>query len=147
MWTNLIDNAADAMGGKGEIIVRTRRGAEGSIDRILRGARAIAVVGPSEKEGLHGRRIPEFLKEKGYRIYPIHPTLERFLGEKSYRDLASVPEKVDLALILRPAEEAAAIAREAGMDVVMDGCVRTEHLRMAGSGRESGDERNDERNG
>jgi signal transduction histidine kinase/predicted CoA-binding protein len=257
VWTNLIDNAADAMGRKGVIAIRTRRegecvvvevedsgpgipeaiqphifnpffttkpvgqgtglglsisynivrkhggwmsfrsrpgktvfevkipidtgsarapassapaagAAEGSIDRILRGARSIAVVGPSEKENLHAHRIPAFLKEKGYRIYPVHPTLGEFLGEKTYRDLASVPEKVDLALILRPAEEAAAIveqaaragikavwmeegivsekasaiALEAGMDVVMDRCVRTEHLRMADAAKELEDERN-----
>ena len=141
---------------------------EGSIDRLLRGARTIAVVGPSEREDLQAHRIPVYLKEKGYRIYPVHPTLAEFLGEKTYPDLASLPEKVDLALILRPAEEAAAIveqaaragikavwmeegivsekaseiARDAGMEVVMDRCVRTEHLRMADAAKKFDDERN-----
>jgi signal transduction histidine kinase/predicted CoA-binding protein len=256
VWTNLIDNAADAMGGKGVVTIRTRREGEcvavevedsgpgipeavqpqifnpffttkpvgqgtglglnisynivrkhggwlsfrsrpgktvfevkipidfsaartlassapaadppgaGSIDRLLRGARTIAVVGPSEREDHHAHRIPVYLKEKGYRIYPVHQTLVEFLGEKTYPDLASLPEKVDLALILRPAEEAAEIveqaaragikavwmeegivsekaseiARDAGMEVVMDRCVRTEHLRMADTAKEFGEE-------
>lgn len=113
---------------------------------ILKKAKTIAVVGlsPNSERTSHG--VSKYLQSHGYRIIPVNPVAEEVLGEKSYPDLLSVPEKVDIVDVFRrPSEvmpvteeaikigapvlwfqdgvineEAAAKAREAGLTVVMD---------------------------
>jgi predicted CoA-binding protein len=102
--------------------------------------------------------VPAFLKAHGYHIIPVNPKLSEALGEKAYPDLDSVPEKIDEVLIFRPGEtvvpiaeaavrkgahvvwmqegirndEAAKVAREAGLLVVMDTCMRSTYKRLIG---------------
>jgi predicted CoA-binding protein len=99
------------------------------------------------------------LQGQGFRVIPVNPTTEKILGEKSYPDLQSVPEKIDVVQVFRRAEdvppivedaikigakvvwmqegivneEAAQRAREAGLRVVMDACMRATHQRLCRS--------------
>jgi predicted CoA-binding protein len=130
------------------------------IEKILNNTRNIAVVGFSSQPDKAGHYVPAYLQEHGYRMFPVNPNLETGLGEVVYPDLASVPEPVDLVLLFRRSEavppfidqaieiganavwmqlgilneEAAAKARQAGLDVVMDACMMVEHRR-----RQAGD--------
>jgi len=126
------------------------------IEKILRESKTIAVVGLSPNPDRSSYVVASYLQAQGYRIIPVNPTVEEVLGERSYPDLASVPEEVDVVDIFRrpehvPAiveaaiakgakaiwmqegivhEEAAAKAREAGLLVVMDRCMFKEHQRL-----------------
>jgi len=123
------------------------------IKRILSTSKTIAVVGLSSQPDKAGYFVPAYLQSKGYRIIPVNPTLEQALGEKSYPDLLSAPQPVDLVLIFRRSEavppfvdqaiqigakavwmqlgivneSAARKAEGAGLDVVMDACMMVEH--------------------
>lgn len=125
------------------------------IPRLLAATRTIAVVGFSSRRERAGYYVPAYLQEQGYRILPVNPHLTSALGEPAYPDLLAVPEAVDLVLIFRRSEdtppvvdqaiaigakavwmqlgiaheEAAAKARAAGLDVVMDACMLVEHRR------------------
>jgi len=125
------------------------------IEKILKESKSIAVVGLSPDPARPSHGVARYLQTQGYRIIPVNPFVEEILGEKSYPDLASVPEEVDVVDIFRrsrhvPAiveaaiakgtsavwmqegivhQEAAARAREAGLMVVLDRCMLKEHRR------------------
>jgi uncharacterized protein len=125
---------------------------------ILLSAKTIASVGLSSNQEKESYWIVSYLKEQGYRIIPINPTADEILGEKAYPDLESVPEKIDVVQVFRRSEdvppvvdsaikagakvvwmqegivneEAAQKAREAGLQVVMDACMRMTHRRLIG---------------
>jgi uncharacterized protein len=80
---------------------------------ILASARTIAVVGASRDPDKAGGSVPEGLQRRGYRIIPINPYAETLFGEKVYRSLLDVPEKIDLVDVFRPAADAPEIARQA----------------------------------
>lgn len=124
------------------------------IDRILRSARTIAVVGLSTDPTKASARVASYLQHAGYRIVPVHPTADTLLGERVYRSVAEIGTPVDVVNVFRPAaecpaiarqaveieakalwlqsgivsDEAAATARAAGLEVVMDRCLMVEHL-------------------
>ena len=130
-----------------------------AIERILRESKTIAVVGLSAEPTRPSHSVARYLQAQGYRIIPVNPMVEEVLGEKSYPDLASVPEAVDVVEIFRRPEhvpaivdaaiakgaravwmqegivhqEAAARAREAGLMVVMDRCMYKEHRWVVGT--------------
>ncbi len=130
-----------------------------AIREILLSARTIASVGLSSNEEKDSYGVASYLKEQGYRIIPVNPTATEILGEKAYPDLQSVPEKIDLVQVFRKPEdvppvvddaikagakfvwmqegivneEAAQKAREAGLQVVMDACMRASHRRLVGA--------------
>ena len=125
-------------------------------ERILKTCRTVAVAGLSPKPERPSFRVAAYLKEVGYRIIPVNPGAKDILGETCYPDLISIPEPVDVVDIFRRAEEvpaivekaikigakaiwmqegvineeAAAKARAAGLMVVMNKCMRKEHLRL-----------------
>lgn len=132
--------------------------AETTTDQIadlLNRAKTIAVVGMSSSPMRPSYGVAAYMQANGYRIFPVNPNINGALGEKSYSDLKSIPEKVDIinifrrsefvvevideAIALKPAciwmqeevvnEEAAAKARAAGIFVVMDQCILKEHRR------------------
>lgn len=82
-------------------------------EEILAGARTIAVVGASRDPDKAGGSVPFGLQQRGFRIIPINPYADMLFGEKVYRSLLDVPEKVDLVDVFRPAEGAPEIARQA----------------------------------
>jgi predicted CoA-binding protein len=57
--------------------------------------------------------VPEGLQRRGFRIIPINPFADELFGERVYRSLADVPEKIDLVDVFRPAADAPEIARQA----------------------------------
>jgi predicted CoA-binding protein len=129
-----------------------------NIEEILKNSRTVAMVGLSSRPEKDSNIVGKYLKENGYRIIPVNPTEAKILGETSYPDLASIPGKVDVVDIFRRAEDvppivkeaikigaetvwmqegiknaaAAAAAEKAGLKVVMDRCIRKEHLKMTG---------------
>ncbi len=125
---------------------------------ILENAKTIAVVGMSSRKDRPSNIVPTYLQEQGYRIIPINPKLDEVLGEKAYPDLPSVPDPIDIVQIFRSSdvvmpiveqaiqvgvgviwmqlgienEEAAQIAREAGIKVVMNTCMMATYKHLIG---------------
>ena len=125
------------------------------IRAILQNNRVIAVVGLSPKPDRDSHRVAKYLQEHGYQIVPVHPKADKILGEKCFASLREIPFPVDVVDIFRrieaiPAivEDAIAIgakvvwmqlglaenqsarrAQEAGLQVVMNKCVKIEHNR------------------
>ena len=123
---------------------------------ILTSANTVASVGLSGNEEKVSHWVGVYLQGKGYRVIPVNPTTDKILGEKSYPDLESIPEKIDVVQVFRRPEdvppvvesaikigakavwmqegivneEAAQRAREAGLQVVMDACMRATHQRL-----------------
>ena len=121
---------------------------------------SIAVVGASNDAEKIGGRPLQILSQRGYkgRLYPVNPKYETILGEKCYRSLRDIPERVDMVDVFRKTQDvppiadeaiairakvlwqqlgvrneaAAAKARAAGLDAVMDRCVKIEHGRLFG---------------
>ena len=124
-----------------------------TIEQILKSAKTIAVVGLSSNKFRPSYGVSQYMQEQGYRIIPVNPAESEVLGEKCYTTLAAVPEPVDIVDIFRRSEfvsaivdeaiqigakciwmqedvvneEAAAKARAAGLDVVMDRCILKDH--------------------
>lgn len=124
------------------------------IKEILQQCKNIAVVGLSKNPERTSHMVSKAMQEKGYRIIPVNPTAagEMILGEKCYASLKDVPEQVDLVNVFRRSEhtpeiareaveagartlwlqqgiindEAARIAGEAGLNVIMDRCIKVE---------------------
>ena len=129
-----------------------------TLRRILHESRTLAVVGLSADWFRPSYFAAKYMREHGYRVIPVNPKYESILGEKCYKSLRDIPEKVDLVDIFRKtqdvmpiAEEAIAIgakvlwqqlgvkneaaaakARAAGLEAVMDRCVKIEHGRLFG---------------
>jgi len=126
--------------------------------RILAQSRTIAVVGLSANWYRPSFFAAKYMQDHGYRIVPVNPTYEEVLGERCYPTLAAIPGPVDMVDCFRksgeiPAlareavakgakvlwmqlgihrEDAARIANDAGLDVVMDRCMKIEHARILG---------------
>ncbi|HEY8634232.1 MAG TPA: CoA-binding protein [Candidatus Dormibacteraeota bacterium] len=80
---------------------------------VLERSTTIAVVGASRDPNKAGGSVPEGLQRRGFRVIPINPFAEMLFGERVYRMLADVPEKIDLVDVFRPAADAPEIARQA----------------------------------
>jgi predicted CoA-binding protein len=126
--------------------------------RILAQSRTIAVVGLSANWYRPSYFAAKYLQDHGYRIIPVNPTYTEVLGQPCYPSVAAIPEPVDVVDGFRkPGEmpqlareavakgakvlwmqlgirndEAARIASDAGLDVVMDRCMKIEHARILG---------------
>lgn len=74
-------------------------------EEILTTSRTVAVVGLSPDPEKPSNRVARYLKKQGYTIIPVNPTAKEVLGEKSYPDLTSVPQPVDVVDIFRRAED------------------------------------------
>jgi predicted CoA-binding protein len=73
------------------------------IKAILEETKTIAVIGLSPDETKDSHKVAKYLKEHGFKIFPVYPKGDEILGEKVYRSLAEIPEKVDLVDIFRKA--------------------------------------------
>jgi len=74
---------------------------------LLKNARTIGFIGLSDNPQRHSHRVAKFFQQKGYRIIPINPKLDKVLGEKSYPNLHSIPKdiRIDIVDIFRKPEE------------------------------------------
>nr|WP_243149958.1 CoA-binding protein [Thermaerobacter sp. PB12/4term] len=102
-------------------------------------ARVVAVVGLSSDPGRPSYRVARKLQRMGYKIVPVNPRASEILGERAYPDLASVPGPVDVVVVFRAPEHAPAVAREAvarGAQVfwLQEGVVSPEAARIAAEG-------------
>jgi uncharacterized protein len=84
-----------------------------SSHEILEGARTIAVVGASRDPDKAGGSVPFGLQRRGFRIIPVNPYADMLFGERVYRSLLDIPEKIDVVDVFRPASDAPVIARQA----------------------------------
>ncbi len=127
--------------------------------RLLLESHTVAIVGLSTEEQKASTFVATYLMRAGYRVIPVTPKGKEILGEKAYPDLASVPEKIDIVDVFRRGKEcpsvaeqaiavgakalwiqlgivsveAAEMAEQAGLSVIMDRCIKMEHGRLAGS--------------
>src|SRR5687767_7198668 len=85
----------------------------GSPKDILEYARTIAVVGASRDPAKPSGSVPRTLVGRGYRVIAVNPFAETLFGERAYRELAEIPERIDVVEVFRPAGEAADIAFQA----------------------------------
>jgi uncharacterized protein len=135
---------------------------QNEIKQILTTYKVVAIVGISDTTGKHSYTVGAYLKQHGYQIIPVNPTIDKVLGCKSYRNLLEIPERIqknieiinvfrkpeDVPPIIEQAlklkarfgrlcviwmqvgivnEQAAETARNAGLSVVMDKCMMSEH--------------------
>lgn len=120
---------------------------------ILTTNRVIAVVGYSDNPVRVSNRIGGYLKQAGYKVYAVNPTVKQVDGEPAYASLSDVPEPIDIVNVFRRPEylegvvedaiavgakvvwaqlgvyddAAARRASEAGLQVVMDRCIKVDH--------------------
>jgi len=129
-----------------------------TLRNILKSAHALAVVGLSAEWHRPSYFAAKYMQEHGYRVIPVNPRYERILGERCYARLEDIPGPVDIVDVFRkPADvppiaasaiaigakclwqqlgvvnlEADAMVRAAGLQSVMDRCVKIEHARLFG---------------
>lgn len=129
-----------------------------TLRRILTENKTIAVVGLSANESRPSFFAAKYMLDHGYNIIPVNPRYEKVLGQTCYPDLESIPGQVDIVdvfqrpdrvlAISRSAidikasvlwmqlgvenQEAAELAATAGLDVVMNRCVKIEYARLFG---------------
>jgi len=125
------------------------------IKEILENNRVVAVVGLSPKPDRASHQVAQYLQEHGYRIVPVRPKADEILGEKAFASLRDIPFPVEVVDIFRKEDaipgivddaisigakvvwmqlglaekQSAQKAREAGLKVVMDKCMKIEHSR------------------
>jgi len=129
-----------------------------TIQELLGEAKTIAIVGLSTEKTKASNMVGSYLKDMGFKVIPVHPKADEILGEKAYPTLAAIPDKVDIVDIFRPANEvpgivedaikigakavwmqlriinfeAAEQARSAGLEAIVDKCIKMEHGRYGG---------------
>ena len=117
----------------------------------------IAIVGLSDKPDRPSYEVGKYLLEKGFKIFPVNPNIDNFLGIKSYKTLSDIKEKIDVVDIFRKSElvepivdeavkigakniwmqegvvneTAAQKARSAGLTIVMNLCIMKEHKKSS----------------
>lgn len=130
-----------------------------TIGEVLTRHRVWAVVGCSPDPSRDSHRIARMLQRRGYRVIPVNPAIDSVLGERAYPSLHDIPEPVEVVDVFRRSsaagmhvdeaieigavavwlqlgvvdEAAAARARAAGLQVVMDRCPAIELPRLAAS--------------
>ncbi|HEY0806096.1 MAG TPA: CoA-binding protein [Pseudonocardiaceae bacterium] len=128
------------------------------IERVVRQARSIAVVGVSPNPARPSHGVAAYLHRSGLRVFPVNPAITELFGLTAYPSLADLPERVDIVDVFRrPSvvvpvaeqavvakagalwlqlgvinEDAAMLAEDGGLDVVMDLCLKIEHQRLVG---------------
>jgi uncharacterized protein len=129
-----------------------------TIQQVLYAARTVAVVGLSKNELRASHFVGYYLRRHGYRVIPVNPRETEILGETSYPSLADIREPVDIVNVFRAPEalpgiaqeavaikasalwcqfgvintDAARIAEDGGVTVIMDRCIKVEHARFVG---------------
>ena len=129
---------------------------DSDIKDILDNAKTIAILGLSPKPERDSNRVAIYLKDHGYSIIPVRPGKQEILGQSAYATLDDIKENVDIVDVFRNPEqilphaheairiqpkvfwmqlgienqEAATLLVKAGIDVVMNKCIKIEHDRL-----------------
>lgn len=132
---------------------------DSALTRILAGTRTIAVIGASANPARPSNEVYRHLRATGaYTLYPVNPTIDELDGDRVYARLANLPVIPDLVDVFRRTEELPAVltevlalpqrpktlwlqqglrdeqvaaeARAAGIEVVMDRCLKVDHDRL-----------------
>ena len=129
---------------------------DNAMRELLTETKVIAVVGHSDKPHRTSYQIAQYLRNVGYTVYAVNPTVEEIDGERSYASLADVPEPIDIVDVFRRSEhlqrvvddaiaagakaiwtqlgvsdaDAALTATAANVPIVMDRCIKVEHMRL-----------------
>ena len=129
-----------------------------TLRRILLDYKRVAIVGLSDDWSRPSNFVGKYLLEHGFEVIPVNPKYEEILGQKCYPDLKSIPTPVDIVDLFQRSErvppfvddaiaigakvvwmqlgivheEAAQKARDAGLEVVMDRCIKIEYARLFG---------------
>jgi hypothetical protein len=129
---------------------------DSAVKSLLHMTRTVAMVGLSPDEEKPSNVVARYLKSNGFRVIPVNPGRDSILGEKSYKSLSDIPEKIDVvdifmraervvsvveeAIQLKPkaiwlqsgirSDEAKALAEKSGIMFVMDKCMKQEHTRL-----------------
>ncbi len=131
---------------------------DAELRKILENSRVVAMVGESNDHYYTSYQVAQYLKEMGYKVYPVNPRIKAVDRERSYPSLADVPEPIDIVDVFRKpmyldeiVDEAIAVgaktfwaqlevvssdqeperkAKAAGLNVVSNRCMRTEHERL-----------------
>jgi predicted CoA-binding protein len=85
-----------------------------TIDRFL-ASEHLAVVGASDQRSNFGRTIYKALRDRGYDVYPVHPSEPTVCGDTAYPDLASVPGPLDGVIVMVGPDRSPAVVREAAL--------------------------------
>lgn len=83
------------------------------IKELLNASHLIAIVGLSADESKASNTVGRYLQSKGYRIIPVNPGAEEILGEKTYKTLSEIPERVDIVDIFMRSEKVVPVVEEA----------------------------------
>ncbi|MEX1071559.1 MAG: CoA-binding protein [Anaerolineales bacterium] len=128
------------------------------LQKLLTDARVIAVVGHSDKPHRTSYEIGHYLREAGYKVYAVNPTIQEVDGERAYPTLADVPEPIDIVNVFRRSEYLQAViddaiaagakavwaqlgvvdtaaaqkAESSGLQMVMDRCIKVDHGMLIG---------------
>lgn len=127
---------------------------------ILERAKRIAIIGLSPDESKDSHKVARYLLERGFDVIPIYPKEERILGQRVYRNLAEIPDFIDIVDVFRKSEAMSAVAKEAkerggigalwgqlgvcnpeaeqilqgtGIKIVQNLCIKIEHGRLLGA--------------
>mgnify|MGYP000865197172 CR=1 FL=1 len=129
---------------------------DNDLRRILKDCRVIAMVGLSSNEARPSNEVARYLMARGYTVIPVNPVEREILGQPCYARLADIPQKVDIVDCFRKSEdippiareaiaigakvlwmqlhvingEAAKLASDAGLEVVMNRCPKIEYGRL-----------------
>ena len=129
-----------------------------TLRRILIENKRVAIVGLSDDWSRPSNFVGKYLLEHGFEVIPVNPKYDEILGQKCYADLKDIPTPVDIVDLFQRSdrippfvddaikigakvvwmqlgiinEEAAQKARDAGLEVVMNRCVKIEYARLFG---------------
>ena len=129
------------------------------IKKYLETYKNIAIVGASPNPIKDSNKVTKYMIEAGYNVFPIYPKEDKILGQKVYRSLLDIEEKVDIVVVFRKPQavlavaeacikrgdvyllwtqleivnnEAAEKAKENGINVVQNLCIKVEHHHLLG---------------
>ncbi|MFN6538167.1 MAG: CoA-binding protein [Nostoc sp. EkiNYC01] len=129
---------------------------DNALREVLSQAKIIAVVGHSDKRERISYQIAQFLRQVGYTVYAVNPLVKEIDGKPSYAELQNVPKPVDIVNVFRRSEylpeivdraiavnaktvwaqlgiwhqPSAEKALDAGINVIMNACIKIEYLRL-----------------
>ncbi len=84
-----------------------------TIAEIFKNYKNVAVFGMSTNPAKPAYTVPAYLLSKGYTVFPINPKAETIAGQKVYREIADIPDKIDILNVFRPSEECLSVVEKA----------------------------------